>query len=73
MTLYSTPTCPPCKVVKARLDARDVPYEVADIHSSDDALRRLHEGGYMTVPVMEFEDGRMVGGLTNILQAVFAS
>jgi len=62
VTVYSTPTCPYCKMAKAYLEEKGVPY--ADIDVSADAKQAeemIKKSGQMGVPVIEV-DGKMVVG-----------
>lgn len=62
VTVYSTPTCPYCKMAKAYLTDNQVAFEDVDV-SSDEA--RAHEmiekSGQMGVPVLDI-DGQIIIG-----------
>ena len=54
MILYSSSTCPKCKVLKMKMDAKGIPYEsVTDV----DEIKNL---GIMSVPYMQVDDGELM-------------
>jgi glutaredoxin 3 len=60
--VYSTPTCPYCKMAKTFLDAKGVAYDDLDV--SADARARdemMKKSGQMGVPVIDI-DGEMIIG-----------
>jgi glutaredoxin-like YruB-family protein len=62
VTVYSTPTCPYCKMAKTFLDGEGVAY--VDLDVSADARARdemMKRSGQMGVPVIEI-DGEMIIG-----------
>ncbi len=62
VTVYSTPTCPYCKMAKEFLDEKGVAYE--DVNVADDkkkAQEMIDKSGQMGVPVIDI-DGDMVVG-----------
>ncbi|MBI4438232.1 glutaredoxin family protein [Candidatus Uhrbacteria bacterium] len=62
ITVYSTPTCPFCKQLKAFLKDHDVAFKDIDV-STDQALAQemIDKSGQMGVPVLEV-DGQIVVG-----------
>lgn len=60
--VYSTPTCPYCKMVKSYLDQKGISYEDLDVSvdriARDEMIRR---SGQMGVPVIDI-DGQLVIG-----------
>ena len=52
--LYTSPTCPTCKMIKTKLTKQNIPYEEID------DIEYLKSKNIMRLPVMEFEDGTMV-------------
>ena len=60
--VYSTPTCPYCKMAKTFLDGKGVAYDdldvSADARARDEMMKR---SGQMGVPVIEI-DGEMIIG-----------
>lgn len=60
--LYSTPTCPYCRMAKDFLEKEKVPFTVADVSEDERAAREMVEkSGQMGVPVMEVENTVIVG------------
>ncbi|MGQ9603600.1 MAG: glutaredoxin family protein [bacterium] len=60
--VYSTPTCPYCKMVKSYLDQKGITYEDFDV--SIDRMARdemVRQSGQMGVPVIDI-DGQIVVG-----------
>lgn len=60
VTLYSTTQCPYCKMEKAYLEARKVPFVLKMVDSDQDAAEEMvRKSGQMGVPVTEvaFDDG----------------
>ncbi len=61
-TIYSTPTCPFCKQVKAFFDEKGVEYTDIDVmHDQEKAAEMIHKSGQMGVPVIDI-DGEIVVG-----------
>jgi glutaredoxin 3 len=60
--VYSTPTCPYCKMAKSFLDDKGVPYDDLDV--SVDASARdemIKKSGQMGVPVIDIDGDVIVG------------
>lgn len=56
--IYTTDTCPRCKVLKVKMDAKGIPYEsITDV----DEIQRL---GIMSVPYMQVDDGELMNFAT---------
>ena len=52
--IYTTDTCPRCKVLKTKMDAKGIPYEsITDV----DEIQKL---GIMSVPYMQVDDGELM-------------
>ena len=52
--IYTTDTCPRCKVLKVKMDAKGIPYEsITDV----DEIQRL---GIMSLPYMQVDDGELM-------------
>lgn len=62
VTVYSTPTCPYCKLAKKFLDDHKIAYEDVDV-SSDQARAKemIDKTGQMGVPVIEIGGDLIVG------------
>lgn len=60
--LYSTPTCPYCRIAKDFLEKEGVPFRVVDVSEDAEAARELvDKSGQMGVPVMEVGEVMIVG------------
>jgi glutaredoxin 3 len=60
--LYSTPTCPYCRMAKDFLDEQKVEVKVVDVSENVEAAREMvDKSGQMGVPVMEVENTIIVG------------
>ncbi len=63
ITIYSTPTCTYCIILKRYLDGKNVPYKEVDISKDEEAKNRMVEKtNQMTVPVTEIGDGKFIVG-----------
>lgn len=60
--VYSTPTCPYCKMAKQFLTENNVTFEDVDVSSSQSAAQEMiSKSGQMGVPVLDI-DGEIVVG-----------
>ena len=60
--LYSTPTCPYCRMAKDFLEEEEVPFTVVDVSEDEKAAQEMvDKSGQMGVPVMEVENVIIVG------------
>lgn len=60
--LYSTPTCPYCRMAKDFLEKEGVSFTVVDVSQDEKAAREMVErSGQMGVPVMEVGNTIIVG------------
>jgi len=60
--LYSTPTCPYCKMAKDFLEKEEVPFAAIDVSHDQKAAREMvDKSGQMGVPVLEIEDTVIIG------------
>jgi glutaredoxin 3 len=62
VTIYSTPTCPYCKLAKAFLKEQNIEFKDVDV-SADDKLAQemIDKSGQMGVPVIDI-DGKIIVG-----------
>lgn len=52
--IYTTDTCPRCKVLKTKMDAKGIPYKlITDI-------KEMKSLGIMSVPYMQVDDGELM-------------
>lgn len=62
VTVYTTPTCPWCQMVKRYLEARGIPYTEVDVAADHTAaMEMVRKSGQTGVPVVEI-DGEIVVG-----------
>ena len=60
--VYSTPTCPYCKMVKSYLDDKNIEYVDVDVSVDEKAAdEMIQKSGQMGVPVLDI-DGEMIVG-----------
>jgi len=60
--VYSTPTCPYCKMVKAFLNEKGVEFKDIDVSADRDAAKKMiDKSGQMGVPQIEINDKIIVG------------
>lgn len=60
--LYSTPSCPYCRMAKDFLEGEKVPFAVIDVSEDAKAAQEMMDkSGQMGVPVMEVENVVIVG------------
>jgi glutaredoxin 3 len=60
--IYSTPTCPYCRMAKAYLDEKGVAYEDVDVSANQKAAEEMVEKtGQMGVPVLDIEGATIIG------------
>jgi glutaredoxin len=52
--IYTTDTCPRCKVLKIKMDEKGIPYEsITDV-------KEIQKLGIMSVPYMQVDDGELM-------------
>lgn len=52
--IYTTNTCPRCKVLKIKMDEKGIPYEsITDV-------KEIQKLGIMSVPYMQVDDGELM-------------
>lgn len=62
VTIYSTPTCPYCKMAKAYCAENNVAFNDVDVSVDDKAAQEMIEkSGQMGVPVIDI-DGKIIIG-----------
>lgn len=62
VTVYSTPTCPYCKMAKEFLAENNVEYSDIDVAADDaKAQEMIQKSGQMGVPVIDI-DGKIIVG-----------
>lgn len=76
--VYSTPTCPYCKLVKEFLQSQKLPFEDIDVAADGDAAKEMVKiSGQMGVPVIDVNGQIIVGwnkqALENAIKTAMAS
>ena len=62
VTVYSTPTCPYCKLAKKFLTEHNVKFTDIDVSADGDAAQKMiKKTGQMGVPVIEIGDELIIG------------
>jgi glutaredoxin-like YruB-family protein len=60
--VYSTPTCPWCKVTKNYLESKNVPFEDLDVSKDREAaMEMIQKSGQRGVPVVDINGNIIVG------------
>ena len=60
--VYSTATCPYCRMLKDFLNEKKVPFENVDVGQDREAVKEMREkSGQMGVPVVDIEGKIIVG------------
>jgi glutaredoxin-like YruB-family protein len=60
--IYSTPTCPWCKMAKKFLKEKKIEFEDIDVSSDHEAAHEMiKKSGQMGVPVIEVDDEIIIG------------
>lgn len=71
ITVYSTPTCPYCKLVKEFLKEQSLAFEDVDVSADSEAAKHMVKlSGQMGVPVVDVGGQIIVGWNKNALEEV---
>ncbi|HEU0050848.1 MAG TPA: glutaredoxin domain-containing protein [Patescibacteria group bacterium] len=74
VTVYSTPTCPYCKLVKDFLKENSIAFSEIDVASDTAAANEMVKmSGQMGVPVIKIDDEIIVGWNKSALEEVIKS
>jgi glutaredoxin-like YruB-family protein len=69
--VYSTPTCPYCKLVKDYLKEQTIAFTEMDVSQDNDAIQKMVKlSGQMGVPVIDINGQIIVGWNKNALEEV---
>ncbi len=72
--VYSTPTCPYCKLAKDYLKEKNIAFEDIDVAAnSDSAQEMVKKSGQMGVPVLEINGQIIVGWNKSAIEEALAS
>ncbi|MFA6099492.1 MAG: Uxx-star family glutaredoxin-like (seleno)protein [Patescibacteria group bacterium] len=71
VTIYTTPTCPYCKLAKDFFKDKGIPFSEVDVASDPSAANDMvKKSGQMGVPVIEINDQIVVGWNQGALQEI---
>jgi glutaredoxin-like YruB-family protein len=74
ITVYSTPTCPYCKLVKEYLREKGYEFTEIDVSANHDAaIKMVKISGQMGVPVIDVDGKVIVGWNKSALEEILAS
>jgi len=60
--VYSTPTCPYCRMVKEYLKSNNIEFEDVDVSADQNAAQEMiNKSGQMGVPVLDIDGNVIVG------------
>lgn len=57
VTVYTQPGCQPCRAVYRKLTELGVEFDIRDVSTNEDDLKKVRELGYQQVPVVVASDG----------------
>lgn len=71
ITVYSTPTCPYCKLVKEFLKEKNLAFTDVDVSADPESVKQMVKlSGQMGVPVIDVSGQVIVGWNKNALEEV---
>lgn len=60
--IYTTPTCPYCKLAKEFMTQHNIPFQEVDVSKDEKALEEMvQKSGQLGVPVIDVDGALMVG------------
>lgn len=72
--VYSTPTCPYCKLAKDYLKEKNIAFEDIDVAANSDAAQEMvKKSGQMGVPVLEINGQIIVGWNKSAIEEALAT
>lgn len=72
--VYSTPTCPYCKLAKDYLKEKNIAFEDIDVAANSDAAQDMvKKSGQMGVPVLEINGQIIVGWNKSAIEEALAT
>ncbi|MCE9586011.1 glutathione S-transferase N-terminal domain-containing protein [Candidatus Uhrbacteria bacterium] len=72
--VYSTPTCPYCKLAKDYLKEKNIAFEDIDVAANSDAAQEMvKKSGQMGVPVLEINGQIIVGWNKSAIEEALAA
>lgn len=73
VVVFTRSECQPCRLTKATLDRKGIPYEERNVETDPEAYEAVKTLGYQSVPVVVTPDGTHWNGLRPDLLASLAS
>lgn len=61
ISVYTTPNCPQCRIVKKMLDEAKVEYQTIDLSQDAEAMEMVKKLGYVSAPVVFVNDMHWTG------------
>lgn len=62
LTIYTTPTCPGCKLTKDKLAEAGVEFRSVDLSEHPELVEAFKEAGLLSAPIIETADGKRTAG-----------
>lgn len=60
--IYTTPTCPYCKLAKEFMTQHNIPFQEVDVSKDEKALEEMvQKSGQLGVPVIDVDGALMIG------------
>lgn len=66
MILYTKNACPKCIFIKNELNRNEIQYEMINIDEVKEAKEKLIDAGFMGMPIIELDDGQLIGNYDEI-------
>lgn len=54
--VYSTPTCTKCKILKEKLQSKNIEYEEINLFQHKELIDKFSKKGIMSVPIVEIDN-----------------
>lgn len=70
ITIYSSPTCAKCKMLKDWCEKNHIQYTALDVTENTDAQAEIASRGLMTLPVVSFEDNYLAGEFKSLTEYI---
>lgn len=70
--VYTQPGCGKCKFLMRWLESRNKPYEAINIRENDEALEKVQQSGFASLPVVEINNKIVFNGFNEeVLESHF--
>lgn len=70
LTIYTTPTCPSCRLTRQALDRAGLTYEVIDLSGRPDLVEQLRSEGLLQAPIIDDGTSRSAGFRPDRIHAI---